>query len=84
VEPVRYPTPVARVTQTGRVKRGQPREDSGRGSAFARQLRRNAENSEDVPRPPAEEPEEAEDAAAAEAPATGGHPASKKRIDIRV
>jgi hypothetical protein len=83
VDPVRYPTPVARVTQTGRVQRAQARKDPGRRSAFARFLRRDPQLSEDA-RFSAEEPEEAADAAGVESPAAGGSPTASKRIDIRV
>ena len=82
MEPVRYPTTVSRVVQTDRVKRGQPREDSGRKSAFARYLRRNTENSEDAPHSSTEEPDEA--AEPVEAPSAGGSQTPTKRIDIRV
>ena len=84
MEPVRYPTPVSRVTQTDRVKRAQPRKDPGRRSAFARYLRRDTENSADSPPSPTEEPDEGAAAAAVEAPSAGGRPTPQKRIDIRV
>jgi hypothetical protein len=84
VEPVHNPTTVPRVAQTDRIRRAQPRGDSGGRSAFARYLRRESENPEDAPHAPAEEPDEAADALPAETPAEGNRQTPTKRVDIRV
>jgi hypothetical protein len=84
MEPVVLPKVIAPATRTDRVRRAQPREDSGHGSAFARYLRKEKENPPEAPAPP---PEDAGEASGPEptAPMTeaSGQPGSK-RVDIRV
>ena len=95
MEPVIFPTTIAPVIQTDRVKRAKPRKDSGRDSHFSKQLRREQENPAD-PQPAPEEAAEAAEAAAGEAdaespgarrlPRDDGRAAApfKKMIDVRV
>ena len=51
MEPVIFPTTIAPVIQADRVKRAKSRRDSGRDSAFSRQLRREQENPSDAQEP---------------------------------
>jgi len=95
MEPVIFPTTIAPVIQTDRVKRAKPRKDSGRGSAFSRQLRKEQENPSDA-QEPAEEDEDASATKAAEADTEGPgarripqddgriKESFKKLIDVRV
>lgn len=84
MEPVVLPKVIAPVTRTDRVRRAQPREESGHGSAFARYLRKEKEN---PPETEAAPPEDAAEASGPEtsAPLTGaGGPPGSRRVDIRV
>jgi len=93
--PVIFPTTIAPVIQTDRVKRTKSRKDSGRGSAFSRQLRKEQENPSDA-QEPGEEDADASAATAAEAEAEGpdarriirddgrAQEPFKKLIDVRV
>ena len=95
MEPVIFPTTIAPVIQTDRVKRAKPRKDSGRDSRFSKQLRREQEHPSD-PQPAPEADEDAASAAADEAgaespgarrlPRDDGRAAAsfKKLIDVRV
>jgi hypothetical protein len=95
MEPVIFPTTIAPVIQTDRVKRAKPRKDTGRDSGFSKQLRREQENPVD-PQPAPEEDAEDAPAAAGEAdpespgarrlPRDDGRAAAafKKLIDVRV
>ena len=76
MEPVIFPTTIAPVIQTDRVKRAKPREDSGRESAFAKQLRKEQQNSSD----PQQAPEEDENASAAAPAAENDEEANARRI----
>lgn len=94
MEPVIFPTTIAPVVQTDRVKRTKPRKDSGKGSHFSKQLRQEQENPSDAP--PPEEDADAASAAAGEAdaespgarrlPRDDGRVSAtfKKLIDVRV
>ncbi len=94
MEPVIFPTTIAPVIQADRVKRTKPREDSGKESAFAKQLRKEQENpsdpqqtpEEDEDAPSASAAEEDEDASARQIPQDDGrvNEPSKKLIDVRV
>jgi hypothetical protein len=59
MERVTLPTTIAPVIQADRVKRAKPREDSGKESEFAKQLRQKRENPSDSQQAPEEEPEAA-------------------------
>jgi len=94
MEPVIFPTTIAPVNQPDRVKRTKPREDSGKESAFAKQLRKEQQNSSDSQQA-AEEDEDAAPASAAEEDEDGNtrripqddgrvQEPSKKLIDVRV
>jgi hypothetical protein len=84
MEPVVLPKAISPVTRTDRVKRAQPREDSGGGSAFARYLRQKKEDPADAPARPAEDAKETSDPVAPENPAEPHGQPSPKRVDIRV
>lgn len=94
MEPVIFPPTIAPVIQTDRVKRTKPREESGKESAFTKQLRKEQENPDD-PQPTAEDDENASSASPAEEdedssgrriPQDDGrvNEPSKKVIDVRV
>jgi hypothetical protein len=93
MEPVIFPTTIAPVIQTDRVKRAKPREDSGRGSHFSKQLRKEQENPSGA-QPSAEETADDPPADAADAEGRGARriprdgdrvkTALKKLIDVRV
>jgi hypothetical protein len=91
MEPVIFPTTIAPVIQTDRVKRAKPRKDSGRDSPFSKQLRREQENPGD-PQPAPEEDAAAAGEADAESPGARRLPRDdgraaapfKKLIDVRV
>ena len=94
MEPVIFPTTIAPVIQTDRVKRTKSRKDSGRESAFSRQLRKEQKNPSDA-QAPEEEGADASAGTAAdeEAEAPGARRTSpddgqvkesfKKLIDVR-
>jgi hypothetical protein len=95
MEPVIFPTTIAPVIQTDRVKRSKPREDSGKGSNFSKQLRKEQESQSGAQPPPEENAEDTPAAAAdADAEARGARRiprdgdraegAFKKLIDVRV
>jgi hypothetical protein len=84
MEPVVLPKAIAPVTRPDRVKRAQPREDSNRGSTFARYLRQKKEDVADAPTHPGENAGEAPAPDVAESlTEPHGRPAPK-RVDIRV
>jgi hypothetical protein len=94
MEPVIFPTTIAPVIQTDRVKRTKPREDSGKESSFAKQLRKKQENPSDSQQASEEEPDaspaaaagDEEDAGARRTPPDDGQAKepAKKLIDVRV
>jgi hypothetical protein len=84
MEPVVLPKTIAPVARSDRVKRAQPREDSGGGSTFARYLRQKKENPADLaPHPPADAGEAPEPVAPEDLTEPRGQP-SPRRVDIRV
>ncbi|MGE5255953.1 MAG: hypothetical protein ACM3KE_04740 [Hyphomicrobiales bacterium] len=94
MDPVIFPTTIAPVNQPDRVKRTKSREDSGKESAFAKQLRKEQQNSSD-PQQTDEEEEDAaqastgqedEDGSSRRIPQDDGRiqGPSKKLIDVRV
>jgi hypothetical protein len=93
MEPVIFPTTIAPVGQTDRVKRTKPREDSGKESAFAKQLRKEQENPSDPQQAPEEDAdaspvppaEDDKDSSARGMPQDDGRvkEPSKKLIDVR-
>jgi len=94
MEPAIFPTTIAPVIQTDRVKRAKPREESGQGSAFAKQLRKEQEDpsdpqqttEEDENTPPASAAEDDPDSSDQRIPQDDGRVSepSKKVIDVRV
>ena len=76
MEPVIFPTTIAPVIQTDRVKRATPRKDSGRDSRFSKQLRQEQERPSD----PQPEPEADEDAASAAADEAGDESPGARRL----
>lgn len=95
MEPVKFPTTIAPVIQTDRVKRTKPGKDPGQGSSFSRQLREEQENPSDAQASPEPEPDglrAAEGEADSESPEAprpsrdDGRAAApfKKLIDVRV
>lgn len=94
MEPVIFPTTIAPVNQADRVKRTKTREDSGKESAFAKQLRKEQQNHSDSQQTPGEDEDAAPASAAAEdedesarrIPQDDGRvqEPSKKLIDVRV
>jgi hypothetical protein len=94
MEPVIFPTTIAPVVQTDRVKRAKSREESGKDSTFAKQLRKEQENPSDPQQTPAEDEdaspaavaEDNEDPSARRIPQDDGRveEPAKKLIDVRV
>lgn len=93
MEPVHYPAAVAPVAHPDRIKRPDPRRDSGKESAFARYLRRRRDDPDEHDAPEdadpgrdsttvIEHPERAGRSDAADE--TTGQGPSKKLIDVRV
>jgi hypothetical protein len=94
MDPVIFPTTIAPVNQPDRVKRTKPRGDSGKESAFAKQLRKEQQNPSD-PQQTAEEEEDAapastdqedENGSSRQIPRDDGRvqEPSRKMIDVRV